>query len=97
MTDVVNNPEHYNQGQVECIDAIKAMLSIEEFIGYLRGNSMKYRWRFRYKNGLEDLRKAEWYENRLLNALEESQEELKNYKYMNQYIPNGKIRKGWKK
>ena len=92
MTDVVNNPEHYNQGQVECIDAIKAMLSIEEFIGYLRGNSMKYRWRFRYKNGLEDLRKAEWYENRLLKALEESQEELKNYKYMNQYIPNGKIR-----
>ena len=80
MTDVVNNPEHYNQGQVECIDAIKAMLSIEEFIGYLRGNSMKYRWRFRYKNGLEDLRKAEWYENRLLKALEESQEELKNDK-----------------
>ena len=97
MTDVVNNPEHYNQGQVECIDAIKAMLSIEEFIGYLRGNSMKYRWRFRYKNGLEDLRKAEWYENRLLNALEESQEELKNYKYMIQYMPNGKIREGWKK
>ena len=86
MTDVVNNPEHYNQGQVECIDAIKAMLSIEEFIGYLRGNSMKYRWRFRYKNGLEDLRKAEWYENRLLKALEESQEELKNYKYMNHFI-----------
>ena len=97
MKDLVNNPEHYNQGQVECIDAIKAMLSIEEFIGYLRGNSMKYRWRFRYKNGVEDLKKAEWYENKLLAALKESEEELKDTKYMNQYIPDGQIRKGWNK
>ena len=50
MTDVVNNPEHYNQGDIECIDSIEAMLSTEEYIGYLRGNSQKYRWRFRYKN-----------------------------------------------
>ena len=63
--DYVNNPPHYNNGNIECIDAIEAMLSPEEFIGYLRGNSLKYRWRFRYKNGIEDLQKAEWYENRL--------------------------------
>ena len=85
MKDLVNNPEHYNQGQVECIDAIKAMLSIEEFIGYLRGN------------GVEDLKKAEWYENKLLAALKESEEELKDTKYMNQYIPDGQLRKGWNK
>lgn len=68
--DVVNNPKHYNQGIIECIDAIQAMLSPEEFVGYLRGNSLKYRWRFRYKNGLEDLEKAEWYEKRLKKAVQ---------------------------
>jgi|TARA_B100001939_G_scaffold120216_1_gene104271 hypothetical protein len=71
MADKVNHPEHYNQGTIECIDAIEAMLSHEEFVGYLRGNSLKYRWRFRYKNGIEDLRKAEWYERRLLKVLED--------------------------
>ena len=69
--DKVNHPEHYNQGTIECIDAIEAMLSQEEFVGYLRGNSLKYRWRFRYKNGIEDLRKADWYERRLLKVLED--------------------------
>lgn len=67
--DLVNHPPHYNQGDVECIDAIRAMLSHEEYIGYLRGNSLKYRWRFRFKNGVEDLKKAEWYEERLLEVL----------------------------
>jgi hypothetical protein len=64
----VNHPQHYNTGSVECIDAIKAMLTFEEFVGYLRGNSLKYRWRFRYKNNpISDLAKAAWYEERLLN------------------------------
>lgn len=71
VEDVVNKPKHYNQGNIECIDAIEAMLTHEEFVGYLRGNSLKYRWRFRYKNGVEDLRKAEWYEKRLLKVLED--------------------------
>lgn len=66
----INSPSHYNQGRIECIDAIEAMLSIEEYIGYLRGNSAKYRWRFRYKNGVEDLKKAEWYEKRLIKFME---------------------------
>jgi len=67
----VHSPAHYNQGQTECIDAIEAMLSKEEYIGYLRGNSMKYRWRFRYKNGFEDLSKAQWYEQRLVKFMED--------------------------
>ena len=53
--DDVNKPEHYNQGEIECYDALKSMLSKEELIGYLRGNSFKYRWRFRQKNGKQDL------------------------------------------
>ena len=67
----MHSPKHYNQGHTECIDAIEAMLSDEEYIGYLRGNSMKYRWRFRYKNGFEDLNKAEWYEKRLVKFMED--------------------------
>ena len=69
VDSVVNNPEHYNKGGIECIDGIEAMLTEEEFIGYLRGNSLKYRWRFTYKNGIEDLKKADWYENKLLEFL----------------------------
>jgi len=61
MTDNVNNPAHYGQGSIECIDYIKDILNDEEYIGYLRGNIAKYLHRWRYKNGLEDLKKANWY------------------------------------
>ena len=68
--DSVSKPEHYNSGGIECIDAIEGMLNHDEYIGYLRGNSLKYRWRYRYKGKpIEDLRKAEWYEERLMNYL----------------------------
>jgi hypothetical protein len=68
------NPTHYTSGSIECIDAMEAMLSLEEFRGFLRGNSFKYRWRYRQKNGVEDLKKAMWYEERLLK-LEEKENE----------------------
>ena len=71
--DLVNNPPHYNKGAIECIDAIEAMLTHEEYIGYLRGNSLKYRWRFRYKNGVQDLGKAKWYEQRLMETLKQNE------------------------
>ena len=71
--DAVNNPPHYNKGGIECIDAIEAMLTHEEFIGYLRGNSLKYRWRFKYKNGIQDLEKAEWYEKKLMGVLKDEE------------------------
>ena len=68
----VNSPAHYaQQGDIECIDAMESMLTREEIIGYLRGNSFKYRWRCRSKgNAVKDLRKAQWYENRLLSILQ---------------------------
>ena len=73
--DEVNNPAHYNIGAIECIDAIEAMLTFEEFVGYLRGNSLKYRWRFRYKdNPISDLSKASWYERKLFNSYKEVKE-----------------------
>ena len=77
IKDNVNNPSHYNSGSVECIDAIEAMLSPEEYVGYLRGNSLKYRWRFRYKGKpVEDLQKANWYEQRLLTFMKENKDVL---------------------
>lgn len=73
--DVVNQPPHYNSGSIECIDAIQASMSDDEFIGYLRGNCLKYLWRFRYKGKpLVDLQKSQWYLNKLV-ALYEAQNE----------------------
>jgi predicted transcriptional regulator len=61
----VNSPSHYTNGSVECIDAIESMLTKEEFIGFLRGNILKYQWRYKQKNGAEDLKKAQWYFDKL--------------------------------
>ena len=72
-TDNVNNPSHYNQSGIECIQAIEAALSKEEFIGYLRGNILKYNWRCRYKNGAEDVAKSIWYANNLVEKLKENE------------------------
>ena len=65
-TDNVNSPAHYNQGNIECIDAIKDVMSAEAFQGFLRGNILKYIWRSNKKNGTEDLEKARWYLDRLI-------------------------------
>ena len=64
--DDVSSPFHYNSGNIECIDAIKAVSSKEEFEGYLRANVLKYIWRYRYKDNIKDLRKAKWYLDRLI-------------------------------
>jgi hypothetical protein len=61
LVEQVNRPAHYTQGGIECIDAIRAQLSEEEYRGYLRGNIAKYMWRYRGKNKVEDLMKAEVY------------------------------------
>lgn len=71
--DMVNSPAHYGNGSIECIEYIEDFLTTEEFIGYLRGNIAKYLHRFRYKNGLEDLKKAEWYLNRLSEVMEDEE------------------------
>ena len=68
--DAVNNPSHYNTGNIECIDAIEESMSSVAFKGYLKGNSMKYLWRYDYKGKqVEDLRKAGWYLLRLTDIV----------------------------
>ena len=66
--DNVNQPLHYNTGDIECIQAIQASMTTRQFQGYLKGNVLKYIWRYEYKNQKEDLLKAQWYLNRLLDT-----------------------------
>ena len=75
LEDVVNKPKHYNNGGVECIQAIEASMEPEAFQGYLKGNTLKYIWRMSYKGkALEDCKKAQWYLNKLISTLEASDE-----------------------
>lgn len=67
----VNHPPHYTKGSIECLDAIKASMSKEQFIGYLKGAILKYIWRMDYKGkALEDLKKAAFYLERLIKEKE---------------------------
>ena len=68
--DMVNHPSHYTNGKIECIDAIESSMTPAQFIGYCKGNIMKYLYRFEHKNGVEDVRKAQWYLNKMLSTLE---------------------------
>ena len=64
--DVVHNPAHYNTGSIECIEAIEESMSSVAFKGYLKGNCLKYLWRYDYKGKqVEDLQKAGWYLQKL--------------------------------
>ena len=70
--DMVNHPPHYNKAGIETIEAIKAMTE-NGFEYYLQGNIMKYLWRYRYKNGAEDLKKAQWYLAELVSVVESNE------------------------
>ena len=68
--DVVNKPPHYNQGGMEAIYYIKQQLG-EGIVDYCEGNVLKYLHRWRYKNGLQDLQKAQWYLNKMVKEQSE--------------------------
>jgi biotin synthase-related radical SAM superfamily protein len=76
MTDAIN-PQHYQKGGVECIDAIEASMTEEAFKGFLKGNCIKYLYRYEDKNGVEDLNKAQWYLSRLIKMLCEDETKAK--------------------
>lgn len=60
--EMINHPSHYNQGGVECIEAIRSALTEEEFRGFTKGSAIRYLWRAEHKaNPIEDLKKAVWY------------------------------------
>ena len=69
--NAVHHPRHYTQGKVECIDALEsATAGLEGIEAVCTANAIKYLWRWKFKNGKEDLRKAIWYITRLMQLLE---------------------------
>lgn len=70
--DNVNNPQHYNSGKVECIDALdSATVNKTGIEAICVANIIKYLWRYEQKNGVEDVKKAQWYINKLIGVLEQ--------------------------
>jgi len=71
VVDVVNSPSHYKSGGIEAIEGIEASMGPEAYAGYLKGNIMKYMWRYERKGKpIEDLKKARWYLDRLIGLRE---------------------------
>jgi len=69
--DMVNSPAHYTKGDIECIDAIaEAVKQLRGMEAMCTGNAIKYLWRWRYKNGTEDLKKAVWYIQRMIDEFD---------------------------
>lgn len=65
--DPVNNPSHYTAGKVECIDALEAAtVNLTGIEAVCTANAIKYLWRWKQKNGVEDLKKAKWYIDKLI-------------------------------
>ena len=72
VIDVVNSPSHYKSGGIEAIEGIEASMEPEAYAGYLKGNIMKYMWRYERKGKpIEDLKKARWYLDRLIGLRED--------------------------
>ena len=73
--DPVNFPSHYNKGDIGCIDAIESCQG-EGFKYYLQGSAMKYLWRYEHKKkSIQDLEKAKWFINKLIEVIQERDDE----------------------
>jgi hypothetical protein len=65
--DMVNHPPHYTAGKVECVEALEAAtVGLTGIEAVCTAAAIKYLWRWKQKNGKEDLEKAIWYINRLI-------------------------------
>lgn len=78
MSDPVNHPAHYNQGAIECIDAIESALG-QDAPAYYRGNILKYAWRAGRKDeSAQEFRKIEWYARRGAEWMEKQENKVEN-------------------
>lgn len=69
--DAVQHPSHYCQGKVECIEALEsATVGLSGIEAVCTANAIKYLWRYKHKNGVQDVKKAQWYINHLIKHLE---------------------------
>lgn len=74
--DNVNHPKHYTQGGIECIDALAAAtINLKGIEAVCTANAIKYLWRWKQKNGVEDLEKARWYIDKLIKEQSQKQRE----------------------
>lgn len=79
MEDNVNHPAHYETGKFECIDVIKETQGIGATMNFCVCNALKYIYRHRNKNGVEDIKKADWYLKKYIELQEEADWYLKKY------------------
>lgn len=70
--DAVNHPSHYNAGKIECIEALEsATFGLCGIEAICTANAIKYLWRWKLKNGVQDLEKAKWYIDKLIEKQKE--------------------------
>lgn len=70
--DAVNHPSHYNAGKIECIEALEsATAGLCGIEAICTANAIKYLWRWKLKNGVQDLEKAKWYIDKLIEKQKE--------------------------
>lgn len=70
--DNVNKPQHYCYGKYECIDVLQDILKdVSGVEAFCIGNAIKYLWRYKHKNGEEDLKKARWYLDKAIQLNED--------------------------
>ena len=72
--NVIDNPEHYCKGNIECIDAMISAFGTESVSNFCLCNAFKYIWRTKAKNGIEDINKANWYLKKYLELQNERSE-----------------------
>lgn len=75
MPDMVNHPSHYETGKFECIDVMVETQGVESTIDFCICNALKYLYRHKRKNGLEDIKKARWYLDKAVELEEANHEE----------------------
>lgn len=79
MSDNIN-PDHYAKScSIECIQAMRLVLGKEGIYYFCLGNAMKYMWRYKNKNGEEDIRKAGWYLDYVAKNILEQKDDFPNY------------------
>lgn len=69
--DTINSPSHYTSGDIDCIEAMIAAYGIDVVKAFCVCNAFKYQWRFDKKNGIEDLKKCQWYQNKFIELCNE--------------------------
>lgn len=72
IEDVINSPRHYTNSNAKCRTCSTTIeqIDITRHMGFLEGNVIKYVWRYKHKNGIEDLKKARFYLQALIDQID---------------------------